>query len=457
MSHDHHHSHDHDHSHDHAHEDQIVGAVVTELPESRVSIACEVSPSAFHHAIEHAASDLGRQVKVPGFRKGKVPTKVLISRFGREVVIDEAIRSHLGGWYAEAVAEAGVEPVGDPKIELGDIPEQDDGTLGFTVEVGVPPKAKLGDYLGIKVEREDATVDDDRIDAEVERLREQVARLESSDAAAGEGDTLVMSYAGSIEGEAFDGGTASDQTIELGSGRFIPGFEEGLTGVKAGETRKIDVTFPDDYPAEHLAGREAVFEIEVSEVRVKRLPELDDSFAAEVGYDTLDELRADVRERMTEAEDRRVRSDFREACIDAVVDKAKIDVPDHLIEGRAAEMWERTLRALAGQGIGREAYLQIAGKSEEEIIAEARPDADRSLRRDAVIEAIVAKEGIVPSESDLEDALEQSAEQEGVPAAELLARLRAAGRDAQLVRELSNRMAVDLVEERAKPVAAKSS
>lgn len=454
MSHTHDHSHSHDHSHGHS--NQILSAVVTDLPDSKVSIACEVAPAAFQHAIDHAASDLGSQIKVPGFRKGKVPAKVVISRVGREVVLDEAIRSHLGGWYAEAVAEAGVEPVGDPKIELGDIPEDDGGTLGFTVEIGIPPKAKLGDYLGLKVEREDPAVGDDRVDAEIERLREQVARLEPGDGPAGEGDTLVMSYAGSIDGEAFDGGTASDQTIELGSGRFIPGFEEGLTGVKAGENRKIEVTFPEDYPAEHLAGRDAVFEIEVSEVRVKRLPELDDSFATEVGYDTLEELKADIRERMTESEERRIRADFREACIDAAVDKAKIEVPDHLVDGRAAEMWERTLQTLAAQGIGRDAYLQIAGKPEEEIVAEARPDADRSLRREAVIAAIVEKEGITPSEEDQIAALEQSAEREGVPASELLERLREVGRDRQLVRELASRQAVDLVEERAKPVPAKS-
>lgn len=451
-------SHSHSHSHEHhSHEDQIQSVVTTELPDSKVSIACEVTAGALQHAIDHAASDLGGQIKVPGFRKGKVPAAIVISRIGRETVLDEAIRSHLGGWYAEAIAEAGVEPVGDPKIELGDIPEADGGTLGFTIEVGVPPKARLGDYLGVKVEREDVAVDDERIDSEVERLREQVARLEPSEAAAGEGDTLLMSYAGSIDGDAFDGGTASDQTIELGSGRFIPGFEEGLTGIKAGETRKIDVTFPEDYPAEHLAGKDAVFEIEVSEVRVKRLPDLDDSFAEEVGYDSLDELRSDIRERMTESEERRVRADFREACIDAVVSNAKIDVPDHLVEGRASELWERTLRTLAAQGIGREAYLQIAGKSEEEIISEARPDADMSLRREAVIEAIVEKESIVPTDDDLTSALEQSAEREGVPASELLERLREAGRDGQLVRELAGRMAVDLVEDRAKPVAKKPS
>lgn len=444
-------------SHSHSHHDVAVEATVTELPDCIVKLDCEVSTGAFRHAIEHAASDFGKSIKVPGFRKGKVPAAMVIARVGREAVIDEAIRTHLGAWYAEAIAVSEVEPVGDPKIEIGDIPADDNGTLPFTVEVGVTPTAKLGKYLELEVEKEEIDVSDERVDAEVERMREQVGRLEPSTEPAGEGATLMINYAGSVDGEAFDGGTASGQTVELGAGRFIPGFEEGLTGATAGETRKIDVTFPEDYPAEHLAGKDAVFEIEVTEVRVKRLPDLDDSFAAEVGYDTLDEMRDDIRSRMTEAEERRIGAAFREACIDAVADNADIPLPDAIVAGRASELWERTLRSLAQQGISREAYLGIAGKSEDEILQEAHPDAQRSLKREAVIEAIVEAEGIEPSDEDLEGALEHSAEHEGVTPAELLAILREDGRVKQLVRELSARKAVDLVEERAKPVPAKSA
>ena len=444
-------------SHAHSHHDVAVDATVTELPDCMVKLDCEVSTGAFRHAIEHAAADFGKSIKVPGFRKGKVPVQMVIARVGREAVLDEAIRTHIGAWYAEAIAVAEIEPVGDPKIELGEIPADDNGTLPFTVEVGVTPTAKLGKYLDLEVEKEEISVSDERVDAEVERMREQVGRLEPSTDPAADGATLVINYAGSVDGEAFEGGTASDQTVELGEGRFIPGFEEGLTGATAGETRKIDVTFPEDYPAEHLAGKDAVFEIEVTEVRVKRLPDLDDSFAAEVGYDTLAEMRDDIRSRMTEAEERRIGAAFREACIDAVAANADIPLPEPIVAARASELWERTLRSLAQQGISREAYLGIAGKSEDEIVQEAHPDAKRSLQREAVIEAIVEAEGIEPSDEDLEGALEHSAQHEGVTPAELLAILREDGRIKQLVRELSARKAVDLVEERAKPVPAKSA
>lgn len=423
---------------------------MTELPDCQVSLACEVSVKAFRHSIEHAASDMGKSLKVPGFRKGKVPPQVVVSRYGREAVLDEAIRSHLGSWYAEAIAESGIEPVGDPQIEIGEIPSDDNSPLPFTAVIGVTPTAKLGKYLDIEVEQEELEISDERIEAEVERMREQVGRLEPTTEPANEGATLMIDYAGSIDGVPFDGGTASDQTIELGSGRFIPGFEEGLEGATAGETRSINVTFPEDYPAEHLAGKDAVFEITVSEVRVKRLPDLDDSFATEVGYDTLAEMRDDIRSRMTESEERRIKARFREACIDAAVENAEVPTPDAIVAGRASELWERTIRSLAQQGISREAYLGIAGKTEEEIIAEAHPDAARSLQREAVIEAIIEAEGIEPSDEDLEAALEHSAEHEKMTPAELLAVLREDGRARQLVRELSARQAVDLVEERAK-------
>ncbi|MEI6447508.1 MAG: trigger factor [Actinomycetes bacterium] len=434
-----------------------VTTTVSELPESRVSIACEVSPAVLRKAIDKSATKIGKNLKIPGFRKGHVPTKVIISRFGREAVIDDAIREELGFWYAEALAESDIEPVGDPKIEIGEMPTEDGFPLPFTVEVGVIPTAQLGDYLGIEVEREELDISDEKVDEEVERLREQVGRLEPTDEPAADGDTLMINYSGSIDGEKFEGGTAGDQTIELGTGRFIPGFEEGLIGAKKGETRNVDVTFPEDYQAEHLAGKEAVFEMEVTEVRRKRLPEVDDNFATEVGYDSVQELRDDIVARMTEAEERRIKSEFREACIDAVAEKAKVEVPDELATGRASEMWERTVRALAGQGISREAYLQIADKSEEEMLEEAKPDAEQSLRREAVIAALVAKEGINPGDDELEQALEHSAEHEGITPAELLEKLREDLRDRRLIRELSARKAVDLVEERAKPVPAKAS
>lgn len=430
---------------------QIVSVTSVDLPESRVTLNVEVLAPALERSINRAADSIGQTLRIPGFRKGKVPAAVVISRVGREAVIDEAIRADLPVWYAEAVAEAGIEPVGDPRIDIGELPQEEGKPLGFTVEIGVRPEAKLGNYTGLKVDREELDVGDERINEEVERLREQAGRLEPSEAPAADGDTIVMNYRGSIDGVDFDGGTGTDQVIELGSGQFIPGFEEQLVGAGKGEDRTIEVTFPEDYQAEQLAGKDAVFAVEVTDVRTSKLPDLDDSFAEEMGYETLTALRDDIRERMTESEDRRIRATFREACIDAASEKAKIEVPDSLIQGRASEIWEQTVRSLAAQGINREIYMQITGKTEEEVIAEAAPDAERSLRREATIAAIVEKEGIVPTDLQLEDALEHSAGHEGVTPRELLVTLREDGRADQLEKELAARLAVDLVEESAKP------
>ena len=431
----------------------IVSVRTKELPESRVELNCIVLPEALDLAVARAAGEMGKGLRLPGFRKGKVPAAVIISRVGRPSVIDEAIRRELPMWYSEVIAESGVEPVGEPRIEIGELPEQDGESLPFIVEVGVRPTASLGDYKGLKVPREDADVNDEKVNEEVERLREQVARLEPSEEAAKDGDTVVMNYKGSVDGEYFEGGTGTDQVCEIGSGRLIPGFEEGLVGASKGDERKLDLTFPEDYPAEHLAGKAAVFEVEITDVRARNLPDLDDAFAEEVGYDSLEALREDIRERMTEAEDRRIRSDFREACIDAASEKAKIDVPQALIEARAEEIWEQTIRQLTAQGINREAYLQIAQKTEEEILKEAAPDAERSLRREATIAAIVEAEAIVPTDVQLEEALEHSAEHEGITARELLVKLREDRRADQLEKELAARLAVDLVEESAKPTS----
>ena len=435
---------------------QLVTVTSSDLPESRVELKVQVLPAALDLAVSRAAGEMGKSLRVPGFRKGKVPAAVVASRFGRETILDEAIRAELPMWYAEAVAEAGIEPVGDPHIQIGELPTNDGEPLPFTVEIGVRPTAKLGDYKGLKVDKEELDAGDQRIDEEVQKLREQAGRLEPTDGAAADGDTVVMNYVGSVDGEEFEGGTGSDQVIELGSGRFIPGFEEGLVGATKGDERSLNVTFPEDYAAEHLAGKDAVFAVEVTDVRARKLPEIDDAFAEEVGYENLAALRDDIRERLTESEDRRIRSTFREACIDAAAQNAKVDIPDSLVAGRASEIWEQTIRSLSAQGINREAYMQISGKTEEEILKEAAPDAEQSLRRESTIAAIVEAEGIVPTDLQLEEALEHSAEHEGVTARELLVRLRDEGRADQLEKELAARLAVDLVEESAKPNPVKA-
>jgi trigger factor len=418
---------------------------VTELPESRVRVEAEIPAEEVERRMEATARQLAQNMRMPGFRKGKVPAPVVIQRVGREAVLDETVRGALGRWYLDAIDAAGIHPVGDPNLDLGDLPGQGQ-PLTFTIEIGVRPIAALGDYKGVEVGKRESGADEEAVDAEIEALRERNARLETVDEAAGDGDFLVMDYVGSIDGENFAGGEGRDQLIELGSGRLVPGFEEQLKGAKAGEERTVTITFPDDYGAEELAGKQAEFAVTVKEVKRKDLPELDDDFASDAaGFDSLAELREDVAAKLREADETRIEAEFREAVLDAVVRDAKVDVPDALVEARAQELWERMLHSLGHQGISKDAYLRIAGQSEEDLLAQARPDAEQALRREAVIAAVVDAEGIEPSEGDVLDALQATAAREGTTPEKLRERLDKAGRLDDLRDDLAQRAAIDLL------------
>jgi trigger factor len=246
--------------------------------------------------------------------------------------------------------------------------------------------------------------------------------------------------------------------VELGSGRLVPGFEEQLEGASAGEERTVTVTFPEDYGAEQLAGRQAQFAVTVKEVKAKELPELDDELAAEAGFDTLDELREDIRERLAERQAAQIEAEFREAALDSAVQNAKVDVPDALVEARARELWESMLHQLGHQGISREAYLRISGRSEEEIVEQGKPDAERALRREAVLAAIAAAEGLEPTEEDMLEAVQAAAPRgERVSPKKLLERLRANGRLDALRDDLSQRKALELVAESATPISVEQA
>jgi trigger factor len=431
----------------------IVKTNVTELPESRVRVDAEVAPEEVERRLQQAARELGRQMRVPGFRKGKVPPPVVIRRLGRETVLDEALRSSLGSWYTDAIDGAGIAPVGEPQLNVGDLPEEGQA-LAFSIEIGVRPPATLGQYRGLEVGRREPSIEDDQVDSEVQRLQEQLARLETVERAAAEGDHLVVDYVGSIDGEPFDGGAARDQLLELGAGRLIPGFEEQLKGSQAGDERVVEVSFPADYPEQSLAGRAAQFAVTVHEVKAKRLPELDEDFAAEAGgFDSLEDLREDIRTRLQAAAEQEIERQFEEAVLDAVVAQAQVEVPDKLVHARAHELLEDTMRALARQGISREAYLGIAGKDEETLAHEAEPSAETALKREAVLAAVVAEEKIEPSDEEIKQALEPTAARTGENVDQLMAELEKADRLERIRDEVANRKALELLVAEAKPIS----
>ncbi len=426
---------------------------VTELPESRVRVEAEIAPEEVERRVTQTAAALGRDMRIPGFRKGKVPPPVIIRRVGREAVLDEAVRESLGTWYVDAIDASGIVPIGDPKLDLGALPGAGE-PLTFSIEIGVRPTAILGEYKGLEVARRAPEVPDEVIDRQVEALRERLAKLESVDRPAERGDFVVIDYLGTIEGEPFAGGEGRDELLELGSGRLVEGFEDQIQGAEAGEEREVRITFPDAYQGEGLAGRTASFTLTVKDVKRKDLPELDDDFAADVaGFDSLAELRDDFRAKLEEAEREEIEGDFRQAVLDAASANAAVDVPAHLVQARAHELLDRVMHSFEHQGISKETYLQISGKDEEQLAAEAEPEAEQALRREAVLAAIVEAEGIAPTDDEVAEALESSAEREGVAPAKLLERLRKAGRLEAVRDDLAARRALDVLVEGAKAIS----
>jgi trigger factor len=424
-----------------------------ELPNSRVEVQVEVPAADVEKATSRTARAMAKEMRMPGFRAGKAPASLVIQRLGFGSVLQEAIRDALPEWYESALLDAGVSPIGDPDIQMSTVPEGEGEPLEFKFEVGVRPEAELGTYKGLEVGKEEQEVPDEIVDTEVERLREGFARLEPVEREAKEGDSLLVDFEGFLDGSAFQGGAAEDYLLPLGSGQLIEGFEEQLVGAKAGEEREVNVTFPADYQAEHLAGEDAVFKVKVKEVREKVLPELDDDFAAEASeFDTLEELRDSIREKVGVALGSRAEEDFRVAAIDAAVAEATVEVPAELATARATERWERMERQLAGRGMDPNQFLQMQGKTRDELIEETKEDAEKELKREAVVTAIAEAEGIEVSEAEMVEALEHSAEHERTTPEKLLERLQKSGRDAMIREDLQARKAIELVADSAKPI-----
>ncbi|MBA2764542.1 MAG: trigger factor [Thermoleophilaceae bacterium] len=429
----------------------------TDLEDSRVRVEVEVDPGSVDSAVSEAATALGHDLKLPGFRKGKVPAPVVLQRMGRESVLDDAIRRSLPGWYAQAVSDAGIVTIGDPQLDLSEVPEKG-AALAFSFEVAVRPEATLGDYKGLEVGRREPAVDSTVVDGELERMRESMAKLETVERPAAEGDYVVIDFVGKVEGETFEGGDARGFVLELGSNRLIEGFEPQLEGASAGDSRVVEVSFPEEYRAEHLAGKAVTFDVDLKEVKEKVVPELDDDFAVGAGgFDSLAELRADLDSKVLDQDTQQVENEFREAAVDAAVAVSKVDVPHDLVHTKAHEMWGETAQRLAAQGLEPQRYLEMVGQSEEEFITEHEGDAERALARESVLAAILEAEQIDVSEEEVLDALRAAAAQSGAGQSDkairrALERAREAGREELLLEDIGMRKVVDLLVESAKPI-----
>jgi trigger factor len=428
---------------------------VTELGDSRVRVEVGIEPGTVEQRVEHAARQLAGDMRIPGFRKGKVPAELVIQRVGREAVLEQALRDSLAEWYERALLETGITPIGDPQLNVESLPGEGE-ELSFSIEIAVRPPAKLGEYKGLEVGKVEPEVPDEAVQEELDRLREGFAALNPVERPAASGDILVIDYAGTVDGEPFEGSEATDLTVELGSQSLLQEFDEALAGASAGDQVTVAVDFPDDHRPESLAGKRASFAVTVKEVREKELPELDDAFAAEASeFDTLDDLRGEVRNRIASALDRRAEDDFRAATVDAAAANATIDLPKELVHARAHDMWDRLERSLSARGIDPGAYVRMQGKEREELVTDMEGEAQQALKREATLAAVADAEGIEVSDEELLGALGSG---EGDEAPEkLLASLRESGRDSLLRSEVRLRKAADVIAESAKPIPAEQA
>ena len=386
-------------------------AEVVNLEENRVRLDVEVPEDEVQKRMDRAIRQLGRDVRVPGFRPGKAPAEVIVQRVGRDAVVQEMLKGSLGEWYSQAVAETGVQPIDDPDLDLEEVPES--GALTFQATVQVRPTATLGDYTGLEVGKAEPEVPEGALDQQLDALRERAARLQPVERAAGEGDFVVIDFDGTIGGKKHRNAQARDYLVEIGGGRLVPEFDEKLRGLSAGESVDFPVTYGDEDQRAELRGRTVDYTVTVKQVQEKVLPELDDDLAIGVSeFDTIDELTADVQRRLDENAQSQVDELFRRMVIDAVVEKATVDVPAVMVDRRVGTILQQTASQLP-EGVSFEQYVAATGRTLEQIVEELRPDAEMAVRRELVVEAIADAEGIEVTDEEMEEQVRTDAEATG--------------------------------------------
>jgi len=381
-----------------------------ELEGNKVELKVEISADRVNDALGQAYKKVVKDIDIPGFRKGKVPRKVLEARYGKEILHKDALDILIPQAYTEAVEETEIDPIDQPDIKDFDIEE--DSPLTFTAEVEVKPEVNLGEYKDLGIEKEDSEVKDEEIEEEIERVRNQHGQLVGSDKEVVEdGDFVIIDFEGKKDGEKFPGGSAEEYSLEIGSNTFIPGFEEQLVGAQVGEELELNVTFPEDYNAEDLAGEEVVFDVKVKEIKEKELPELDDEFAKEVSdYETFEEYRNSIEERLQKSKKDRTQRDYENKLIEKASENAEIDVPNKMVEDELDKMFQNFAQSVSQQGMDIEDYLNYIGTDESGWKEQNRESAENRTKSNLVLEAIAEKEGIEISDEEIEEQINEIAE-----------------------------------------------
>jgi len=390
-------------------------AKIENLGKSRVKLEIEVSPEKFEEGLDYAFERIKDDVEIKGFRKGKVTRKIYEQHKGVENLYEEALQHVIQQTYIDAVNEHDVAVVSQPKIDL-DVNKVEKGKpFTYTATVAVRPDVELGEYKGFTYEKPKVEVGEEELKKELDRLREQNAELVvKEEGGLEEGDTAVFDFEGFIDGEAFEGGKAENHELEIGSGGFIPGFEEKMVGMKTGEEKDIEVTFPEDYQAEHLAGKEAVFKVKLHEIKQKVVPELNDDFVKDLdrdGIDSVDALKEDTKKSMEEQKEEANKNKAIDFAVSEASKNAEMEIADEMIEEEKNRMMDNTKRQAQQYGIDLDTYLQLTGMDKEAFEKKLTEDAEKSIRYNLTINAIATKEGIEASEEEVEKKIKDLAEQ----------------------------------------------
>ena len=415
---------------------------------SKGTLTFDIDVETIQKGIDDAFKKTQKQITVPGFRKGHVPRAIFNQMYGEESLYQDALNDVLPDAYEAAVKETEIEPVDQPQISIDSMEKGQPWTI--KAEVAVKPEVKLGDYKGMSVSKQDTEVSDVDVDAELENKRQQQAELVlKEDEPAAKGDTVVIDYVGTVDGEKFDGGSADNYSLELGSGSFIPGFEDQLIGHKADEDVDVKVTFPEDYHAKNLAGKEAVFNVKIHEVKEKQLPDLDDEFAKDVDedVDTLDELKEKTKKQLQEQKEDAAKSAIEDEAIEAAVNNAEIaDIPQAMLDQDTDRQVQQYLAGMQQQGINPQMYFQITGSSEDDLKKQFASDADKRVKTNLVLEAIVKDADLTASDDDIKKEISDLAKQFGM---EEDAVEKSLTKD-MLAHDIEIKKAVDLVADSAK-------